>query len=222
MVAADRRVQKTGKVKQDSDDHLAIDIIKAIGDSANENTPIVTDVGQHQMWTAQNIKFKKPRMFLTSGGLGTMGYGMGAAIGSCLASGRENTFLVIGDGGFHMNLNEMATCVTNNLPVKIFVMNNNALGMVRQWQEIFYGKRYSSTILNRKTDYVKLADAFGGTGFTIASKEDIAPVIKEALETPGPVIVDCRIATEDLVLPMIPPGGTNKDIIFTRAQIDNK
>ena len=208
--------------KQDEGEHLGIEIIKAIGETAGENTPIVTDVGQHQMWTAQNIKFKRPRTFLTSGGLGTMGYGMGAAIGACLASSRENTFLVIGDGGFHMNLNEMVTCVSNNLPVKIFVMNNNALGMVRQWQEIFYGKRYSSTVLNRKTNYVKLAEAFGGTGMSINCKEDIAPVIKKALETEGPVIVDCKIATDDLVLPMIPPGGTNKDIIFTRKQIEER
>ena len=208
--------------KQDEGEHLGIEIVKAIGEAAGENTPIVTDVGQHQMWTAQNIKFKRPRTFLTSGGLGTMGYGMGAAIGACLASGRENTFLVVGDGGFHMNLNEMVTCVSNNLPVKIFVMNNNALGMVRQWQELFYGKRYSSTVLNRKTDYVKLAEAFGGVGMSINCKEDIAPVIKRALETEGPVIVDCKIATEDLVLPMIPPGGTNKDIIFTRKQIEEK
>ena len=173
---------------------------------------VVTDVGQHQMWVAQTYNFEKPRKLLTSGGLGTMGYGMGAAIGACVAAGRQ-TVLVTGDGSFHMNLNELCTAVSQQLPLVILVMNNNCLGMVRQWQTLFYGKRYSQTTLDRKTDYVKLAEAFGAKGLRIQKEADILPVLKEAFAEKGPVLVDCRIGIDDKVLPMIAPGKSFDAII---------
>ena len=146
------------------------------------------------MWTAQYCKFEKPRTFLSSGGLGTMGYGMGAAIGACIGTGRK-TVLVTGDGCFHMNLNEMSTAVKEKLPLVILLMDNRVLGMVRQWQTLFYGKRYSQTMLDTNTDFVKLAEAFGAKGMTIAGEADILPVLTEAFKAAdgGPVLVDCKI-----------------------------
>ena len=134
-----------------------------------------------------------------------MGFGLGAAIGACAGTGRK-TVLVTGDGSFHMNLNELCTAVSQNLPVVILLMDNNALGMVRQWQGLFYGKRYSQTTLDRKTDYMKLAEAFGAKGYTIAGEKDIVPVLKKAFAERGPVLIDCKIGMDDKVLPMIPPG----------------
>lgn len=142
-----------------------------------------------------------------------MGFGMGAAIGGCIATG-ETTVLITGDGSFHMNLNELATAVSNNLPLKIFVINNNVLGMVRQWQTIFFNKHYSSTTLDRATDYVMLAQAFGAKGFVAETPEEMNKAAKAAFETEGVVIVDCRIDSDELVLPMIPPNGTITDIIM--------
>ena len=141
-----------------------------------------------------------------------MGFGMGAAIGACVGSGKK-TVLVTGDGSFHMNLNELCTAVTHNLPLVILLMDNNCLGMVRQWQTLFYGKRYSQTTLDRKTNYCKLAEAFGAKGMTIANKEDILPVLKKAFEADGSVLVDCKIGIDDKVLPMIAPGKSFEDII---------
>lgn len=175
---------------------------------------IATDVGQHQMWVSLYYSFTAPRTFITSGGLGTMGFGMGAAIGACIGKGRKKTVLFTGDGSFHMNLNELATAVTNNLPLVIVVMNNGVLGMVRQWQTLFFDKRYSSTTLNRKTDFVKLAEAFGATGYRIACGDDPGSIMKKAFETEGPVLIDAHIGCDEKVLPMIPPGGTINDIIL--------
>lgn len=188
-------------------------VIEAIRDNADADTLVATDVGQHQMWTTQFYDFEKPRKLLTSGGLGTMGFGMGAAIGGCIATG-ETTVLITGDGSFHMNLNELATAVSNNLPLKIFVLNNNVLGMVRQWQTIFFNKHYSSTTLDRATDYELLAKAFGAKGIVAKTPEEMKNAAKEAFETEGTVIVDCRIDSDEMVLPMIPPNGTITDIIM--------
>lgn len=188
-------------------------VIESIRDSAGKDAIVVTDVGQHQMWTTQFYDFEKPRKFLTSGGLGTMGFGMGAAIGAAAATG-ETAVLITGDGSFHMNLNELATAVSNNIPLKIFVLNNHVLGMVRQWQTIFFNKHYSQTTIDRKTDYVALAKAFGGTGFLAQTPEQMKKAAKAAFETDGVVVVDCRIDPDELVLPMIPPNGTIDDIIM--------
>lgn len=188
-------------------------LIEAVRKYTAKDDVIVTDVGQHQMWTAQYYKFSAPRTFVTSGGLGAMGFGMGAAVGSSIARGKKRTVLVTGDGSFHMNMNEIATAVTNKLPIIVIVMNNNVLGMVRQWQTLFFGKRYSQTSLYRKTDYVKLAEAFGAKGFVISNLNEIDCVLKEAFSQDFPVIIDAHIDCNEKVLPMIPPGGTIKDII---------
>ncbi len=190
----------------------AYKIISALRKFTDADTRVATDVGQHQMWTAQYYPFEKPRTFITSGGLGTMGFGMGAAVGACIGSGRK-TVLVTGDGSFHMNLNELCTAVSHHLPLIILLMDNNCLGMVRQWQTLFYHKRYSQTTLDRKTDYVRLAEAFGATGLTIAGEKDILPVLKKAFAAKGPVLVDCKIGIDDKVLPMIAPGKSFEDII---------
>lgn len=190
----------------------AYKILSALQKFTDADTPVATDVGQHQMWAAQYCKFEKPRTFITSGGLGTMGFGMGAAIGACVGTGRK-TVLVTGDGSFHMNLNELCTAVSQNLPLVILLMDNNTLGMVRQWQTLFYGKRYSQTTLDRRTDYVKLAEAFGAKGYVIAGDADVEPILKKAFAEKMPVLVDCKIGIDDKVLPMIPPGKTFDDII---------
>lgn len=191
----------------------AYKILSALQKFTDADTPVATDVGQHQMWAAQYCKFEKPRTFITSGGLGTMGFGMGAAIGACVGTGRK-TVLVTGDGSFHMNLNELCTAVSQNLPLVILLMDNNTLGMVRQWQTLFYGKRYSQTTLNRRTDYVKLAEAFGAKGYVIAGDADVEPILKKAFAEKMPVLVNCKIGIDDKVLPMIPPGKTFDDIII--------
>ena len=173
---------------------------------------VVTDVGQHQMWTAQYYPIEKPRTFCTSGGLGTMGYGLGAAIGAAKATGKH-VILVTGDGCFNMNLNELSTAVTHELPITILLMNNHALGMVRQWQKLFYGNRFSQTDVRKRTDYVRFAESFGALGLAIEKDEDIVPVLTKALATQTPVLVDCRISNDENVLPMIKPGQTYDTII---------
>lgn len=175
-------------------------------------TPVATDVGQHQMWAAQHLVFKKPRKFISSGGLGTMGFGMGAAIGSAFATG-ERTVLVTGDGSFGMNLNEMITAVENNVPLVVLLLNNGVLGMVRQWQTLFYNKHYSNTIIDRKTDYVALAKAFGADGELVNTTEELDKALATAFSHEGPYLIDCRIDKDEFVLPMLPPGGSMDDII---------
>lgn len=187
-------------------------VIKYVSDR-KPDAVIATDVGQHQMWVAQSFAFHAPRTFLTSGGLGTMGFGMGAAIGGCIGTGKR-AILFTGDGSFHMNLNELATATRLGLPLTVFVFDNRTLGMVRQWQTLFYNKHYSSTDLDaNKTDFVKVAEAFGAKGLRIDNDLDAPKVIDEALAYNGVCVVDCRIDKDEFVLPMIPPGKTMRDII---------
>ncbi|MGI6710032.1 MAG: biosynthetic-type acetolactate synthase large subunit [Bacilli bacterium] len=192
---------------------VAKNIIQTINKYTDDETNIVTDVGQHQMWAVQYYKFQKPRTLITSGGLGTMGFGMGAAIGSCIGKNYKRTILFTGDGSFGMNLNELATAVSQKLPLIVVIINNNVLGMVRQWQTSFYEKRYSSTILDRKTDFVKLAEAFGARGYRATTLNELNYIVKECINTESPVVIDCVVDKDDRVLPMIPPGGSINDMI---------
>ena len=189
---------------------------KMVFDVINEEklpkTVIATDVGQHQMWTAQYANFDGPRRIVSSGGLGTMGFGLGAAIGAYTAT-RDPVVLITGDGSFGMNLNELATAVTYDIPVVIVLMNNGVLGMVRQWQTLFFGKRYSSTILNRKTNFVKLAESFGADGYHAETAVEFRRAFKTAVEKGKTAVIEVCIDKDELVLPMLPPGGAISDMI---------
>lgn len=187
-------------------------VIETLNKHLAPNTPIATDVGQHQMWTAQYAKFENTRRFISSGGLGTMGFGLGAAIGAQMGT-KEKTVLVTGDGSFGMCLNEMATAVHENLPIVVLVMNNGVLGMVRQWQTLFFDKHYSNTVLDRKTDFVKLAEAFGAKGSRAFTLEELEQILTEAFNCDGPYLIDCAVDKDEFVLPMLPPGGSMDDII---------
>lgn len=182
---------------------------------------MVTEVGQHQMWTAQYYKYAKPHRLLTSGGLGTMGYGLGAAIGAQIGNPDKQVVNVAGDGCFRMNMNEVATAVRENLPLIEVIINNHVLGMVRQWQTLFYDKRYSSTVLNDGVDYVKIAEAMGATGFRATSKEEFTEVFAKALDMKTPVVIDCVINCDDKVWPMVAPGAPISDC-FDDKDIEKK
>ncbi|MBR5246675.1 MAG: biosynthetic-type acetolactate synthase large subunit [Clostridia bacterium] len=201
---------------QDDDSQiLPHQLIGAICDMAGEDTVVVTDVGQHQMWSAQYVHHVHPRGFLTSGGLGTMGYGYGAAIGAKVALGDSKKVVhITGDGSFHMNLNEACTAVSYNLPVITVIMNNTVLGMVRQWQRCFYGKRFAATDPHRQTNFVKLAEAFGAKGYHADTIAEFKDAFAEALKTNGPVWIECAIDKDERVLPMIPAGKTVNDIMM--------
>ena len=177
-----------------------------------ENTAVATDVGQHQMWSAQNLSFKTPRRFVSSGGLGTMGFGMGAAVGAAFGT-KERSVLVTGDGSFGMCLQELATAVTYNIPLVILIMNNGVLGMVRQWQTLFYNKHYSNTVLGRKTDFTALARSFGAEGEKVSTVEELEKAFEKAFNYEGTFVIDCTIDKDEFVLPMLPPGGSMDDII---------
>ena len=168
---------------------------------------ICTEVGQHQMWAAQYYSFKKPRRLITSGGLGTMGYGLGASIGAALGDPEKKVINIAGDGCFRMNMNELATAVRNHLPIVEIVINNQVLGMVRQWQDLFYEQHYSQTILDDPTDYVKIAEAFGAKGYRAKTPAEFKKAFKQALSADGPVLIDCVIDKDDKVWPMVAPGA---------------
>ena len=182
---------------------------------------IVTEVGQHQMWAAQYYKFAKPRTLLTSGGLGTMGYGLGAAIGAQIANPEKQFINIAGDGCFRMNMNEIATAVRQQLPLIQIVINNEVLGMVHQWQGLFYEKRYSNTILNDGVDFVKLAEAMGATGMRAATQEEFAEELAKALEMKTPVLIDCVIDSDDNVWPMVAPGAPISEA-FDESDLKNR
>ncbi len=198
---------------------------KQIFDVINENklprTIMTTDVGQHQMWAAQYSKFDTTRRFVSSGGLGTMGFGLGAAIGARIAT-NDPTVLITGDGSFGMNLNELATAVSYNVPLVIVIANNGVLGMVRQWQNLFFQKRFSNTVLERKTDFVKLAEAFGAVGMRATNIQEFESAFKKAIAINGPVVIDTYIDKDEFVLPMLPPGGSIDDIIVKVGGEDNE
>lgn len=206
--------KKTGDVKcQDAELHPS-EIITSVCDMTDKETIYVTDVGQHQIWTAQYLKHDKMKDFITSGGLGTMGFGYGAAIGAQIGQPEKRVIHFTGDGSFHMNLNEACTAVSENLPIITVIMNNRVLGMVYQWQNNFYNRKFSATTPERKTDFPKLAEAFGATGYSAATPKEFEEVFAKALKSDGPVWIDCAIAREERVLPMIPSGGTVEDMII--------
>lgn len=186
-------------------------VIEAIYDLTKGDAIITTEVGQHQMWAAQFYKYNKPRSFLTSGGLGTMGYGLGASIGAKMGCKDKKVFNIAGDGCFRMNMNEIATATRYNIPIIQVVINNHVLGMVRQWQTLFYGKRYSHTVLNDQVDFVKLAEAMGAKAYLVTSKEELKPVLEEAMNLDIPVVIECQIHCDDKVFPMVSPGAPIAD-----------
>ena len=181
-------------------------VIEQIYEATKGEAVIVTEVGQHQMWAAQYYKYKNPRTLLTSGGLGTMGYGLGASIGAKLGCPDKVVINVAGDGCFRMNMNEIATAARYNIPIIQVVINNHVLGMVRQWQTLFYGKRYSQTVLNDAVDFVKLSEAMGAKAFRVTKKEEFLPRLQEAMAMNGPCVIDCQINCDDKVFPMVPAG----------------
>ena len=186
-------------------------IVQTIEEVTKGEGIIVTEVGQHQMWAAQYFKYRRPRSLLTSGGLGTMGYGLGAAIGAKMACRDKTVINIAGDGCFRMNMNEIATATRYNIPIIEVVVNNHVLGMVRQWQTLFYGKRYSQTILNDSVDFVKLAEAMGAKAYRVTQKEELAPVLREAISLNIPVLIDCQISCDEKVFPMVSPGAPIAD-----------
>lgn len=202
-------------IPQDDPDRITPhELVRAICEGTDKETVYVTDVGQHQMWAAQYIHHTGARNFLTSGGLGTMGYGYGAAIGAQFAYPEKRVVHITGDGSFHMNLNEACTAVSNNLPIITVIFDNRVLGMVRQWQTCFYGKRYSQTDPERKTDFVKVIEGFGGKGYRATTLAEFKAAYKQAQQDNCPVWIDCAIDKDDRVLPLIPAGKTVDDIII--------
>lgn len=192
-------------------------LLEQIYEVTNGDAIVTTDVGQHQMWTAQFYKFKEPRRFVTSGGLGTMGFGVPSAIGAQLAFKDETVVSINGDGGVQMNIQELATIAEHKLPIKIIIVNNEALGMVRQWQEKFYEERYSSSLLMCNPDFIKLAEGFGMKGIKVERENEVREVLEEAFKYDGPVLIDARVQKLDLVYPMVPAGRGNHEMIGVSA-----
>lgn len=189
-------------------------VLETISNLMDDSTIVATEVGQHQIWAGHYIKFKKPRTFLTSGGLGTMGYGLGAAIGAAVGNKGCTVFNIAGDGCFRMNCNELATAVAYDLPVIICIMNNHALGMVRQWQSMFYDERFSSTTLDKTTDFVELAKAYKALAFNVTKKEEVLPTLKKAIESKKCVVINFEISENEFVYPMVPPGAGIDEVII--------
>lgn len=186
-------------------------IVQAINRVTEGDAVITTEVGQHQMWAAQYYEYRQPRTLLTSGGLGTMGYGLGAALGAKMGCRDKTVINIAGDGCFRMNMNELATASRYHIPVVEVIVNNHVLGMVRQWQTLFYGKRYSQTILNDSVDYVKLAEAMGVKAYRVTEKDEFEPVLREAISLNSPVVIDCQISPDEKVFPMVSPGAPIAD-----------
>ena len=196
-------------------------IIEKLYELTRGDAIIVTEVGQHQMWAAQYYKYLRPRTLITSGGLGTMGYGLGAAIGAKAANPDKTVVNIAGDGCFRMNMNEVITSSRSNIPVIEIIFNNQVLGMVRQWQTLFYGKRYSHTVLDDGIDFVKLSEAMGAKAYRITKKEEVETVLKEAIKSKVPVVIECVIQSDDKVFPMVAPGK-NLDEVFDEKDLENK
>jgi acetolactate synthase-1/2/3 large subunit len=188
-------------------------MIETMWETTQGNAIVTSDVGQHQMWAAQYYHFPGPRRWINSGGLGTMGFGLPSALGAKVACPDDTVVCLAGDGSLIMTCQELATCVTENIPVKVFLMNNGYLGMVRQWQELFWDKRYSSVDMGASPDWVKLAEAFGATGMRITQKDELADGMKTALETDGVVLVDVHVTKEENCYPMIPAGQAARDMV---------
>lgn len=188
-------------------------VIEELERATGGDALVVTGVGQHQMWAAMFYRYRWPRQFLTSGGLGTMGYGLPAALGAQLARPDARVLCIDGDGSFQMNVQELSTLAELGLPVKVFIINNRAHGMVRQWQDLFYGQRLSASVFEHQPDFVKLAEAYGIAAFRITHPDELAGTVREALARPGPVVVDCVVRQEEHVLPMVPPGAALKEMI---------
>jgi acetolactate synthase-1/2/3 large subunit len=187
--------------------------IQSIYEATAGDAIVCSDVGQHQMWAAQYYHYRAPRQWINSGGLGTMGFGLPAAMGAAVAFPDKTVVCVTGDGSIQMNAQEFATCADNGIPVKTFILNNGYLGMVRQWQELFYDRRYSQVELGGNPDFVKLADAYGCAGMRVTDPGELADTLKAAIEMPGPVVVDIRVSAEENVYPMIAPGAAARDMV---------
>jgi acetolactate synthase I/II/III large subunit len=188
-------------------------MVQAMYEATNGEAVITSDVGQHQMWAAQYYGFKQPRQWINSGGAGTMGFGLPSAMGAKVARPGDDVVCLAGDGSLIMTVQELATCVTEQIPVKVFLMNNGYYGMVRQWQELFWDKRYSSVEMGASPDWVKLAEAFGARGMRVDDKAELVGVFKDALADDGPVLVDVRVTKEENCYPMIPAGQAARDMV---------
>jgi acetolactate synthase-1/2/3 large subunit len=188
-------------------------MIQALYEATGGEAIVTSDVGQHQMWAAQYYNFPAPRRWINSGGLGTMGFGLPAAMGAKVGCPDDTVVCIAGDGSVQMNMQELATCAQEGIDIKVFIMNNGYLGMVRQWQELFWDRRYSQVDMGQWPDFVKLADAHGATGIRLQDKATLVKDMQEAIATPGPVLVDVRVTREENVHPMIAPGAAARDMV---------
>ena len=194
-------------------------IVEKIYEMTKGDAIITTEVGQHQMWAAQFYRYRNPRTLITSGGLGTMGYGLGASLGAKMGCPDKTVINIAGDGCFRMNMNEIATAARYNIPVIQVIINNHVLGMVRQWQTLFYGQRYSNTVLNDGVDFVKLSEAMGARAFKVTTKEEFEKSFNEALNAGAPVVLDCQVDKDEKVFPMVAPGGAISEA-FSQEDLD--